>query len=68
MSKKSKGFKSRGLSHDSLSVQFIESPTEIIRIGAWDAYITLTPTEVVRLSEWLKKATPYIKKKYNLKS
>ena len=59
--KKPKGFKSKGLSHDSLSVQFVTSPTEVIKIGAWDAEVTLTPTEVVRLYKWLKKAVPYIK-------
>ena len=62
--KKPKGFKSKGLSHDSLSVQFVKSPTEVIEIGAWDAKVTLTPIEVVRLQEWLKKAVPYIKRKY----
>ncbi len=64
--KKPKGFKSKGLSHDSLSVDFVKSPTEIVRVGAWDAEITLTATESVRLFEWLKKAVPYIKELYEL--
>jgi len=59
--KRPKGFKSRKLSHDSLSVKFVESPTEIIEVGSWDAKITFTRTEVVKLYEWLKKAVPYIK-------
>ena len=65
--KKPKGFKSKGLSQDSLYVQFVKDPTEIVRIGAWDAEITLTPTEAVRLYKWLKKATPYIKRLYGIK-
>lgn len=66
--KKPKGFKSKGLSHDSLAVNFVTSPTEIVSISAWDAEVTLTPTETVRLFNWLKKAVPHIKSKYpNLK-
>lgn len=66
MSKKPKVFKSKGLSQDSLAVEFIKSHTEVIKISAWDASVTLTPTESVRLLKWLKKAVPYIKDRYDL--